>query len=281
MPELAYVNGVVGPIEQAVVSVEDRGYQFGDAVYEVIASYNGRLFYLEAHMRRLACSLAALQYPAVDLEALQTALLDLYGQAQLPRAAVYIQVSRGVAPRNHAYDETLKPQIVMTVREIGDMPTQYRQEGVAVMSVPDTRWGRCDIKTVQLLANSMAKQQALSQGLFDAIFVASDGTVREATSSNVMIVSQDKVITHPLEEIILPGITRSQVLRLAAAGTIESEERYYDIQELYAAQEVMLTGTITEVLPVVRVDDHTIGDGRVGPVARQLLASLHDEIKGV
>jgi D-alanine transaminase len=280
MPELAYVNGVVGPIEQAVVSVEDRGYQFGDAVYEVIASYNGRLFYLEAHMQRLARSLTALQYTAVDLEALQATVLDLYDQAQLPRAAVYIQVSRGVAPRNHAYDDALTPQIVMTVREIGDMPVEYRQQGVGVMSVPDTRWGRCDIKTVQLLANSMAKQQALDRGLFDAIFVAPDGTVREATSSNVMIVSQGKVITHPLEEIILPGITRSQVLRLAATGTIKTEERYYDIEELYAAQEVLLTGTITEVLPVVRVDDRPIGDGRVGPVARQLLASLHDEIKG-
>lgn len=270
MPELAYLNGKFMPIEEAMVPIEDRGYQFGDAVYEFIASYNGRLFFLDAHLERLEKSLNALAFPPVPMEKIKEAVLELFQKAELPRAGVYIQISRGVAPRNHVFTTPLKPQLVMTIRKVREVDPKIRETGASVITTKDFRWGRCDIKTVQILPNAMAKQKALESGAYDAIFVAENGVVREATSSNVFIIAGGKLKTHPLTENILGGITRNAVLDCAREIGLEAVEQFYYVEELYGAEEVFLSSTTTEVVSVVTIDGKPVGDGRVGPWAKRL-----------
>ena len=274
MPELAYLNGEFLPIDKALVPIEDRGYQFGDAVYEFIASYNGRLFYLEEHLDRLDRSLKGLSFPPVSRETLRKAVLTLFEKAEIQRAGIYIQVSRGVSPRNHAFPDDVHPQIVMTIREVEEKPPELRKNGAAAITVEDFRWGRCDLKTVQLLPNVLAKQKALTAGVFDAVFVSSEGVVREATSSNICIVADGTVITHPLTPQILPGITRMVVIDLCREVDIPVSERFFKTDALYGAEEAFLTGTVTEVLPIVTIDGHRIGDGQVGPVTARLYDAL-------
>ncbi len=277
MPELAYVNGTFLPIEKAMVPVEDRGYQFGDAVYEYIASYNGRLFFIEAHLERLSRSLNALSFPAISMEKIREAVNELFHKAALVRAGVYIQISRGVSPRNHAFPIASQAQVVMTVRKVHETDPKLRQDGAAAITVKDFRWGRCDIKTVQILANVLAKQKAVDSGAYDAIFVAENGVVREATSSNVFIVVKETLVTHPLTANILPGITRAVVLNCAEEMHLDASERFYGTEELYGAEEVFLTGTTTEVLPIVTIDGKRIADGRVGPFTKRLADALRQK----
>lgn len=278
MPELAYINGDIMPIEKAMIPIEDRGNQFGDAVYEVIASRNGRLFCMKEHLDRLERSMGALSLPVIPRDTIQQAILNLFGQAQIPRAALYIQISRGVSPRNHGYPENPCPMFIMTIRPVKDMPESCRTEGVAVITVPDNRWGRCDIKTVQLLPNIMAKQRAIESGATDAIFVSADGIAREGTSSNLFIARNNRLITHPLAPEILGGITRIVILDLCKRLNIPVEERRFHQRELFLADEVFFTGTISEVLPIVRIDGKTVGNGRVGPISSRLYQILIQEM---
>ncbi|MBC2733794.1 MAG: D-amino acid aminotransferase [Desulfobacteraceae bacterium] len=280
MPELAYLNGTIMPIENAAVPVEDRGYNFGDAVYEYVASYNGRLFYLEPHLDRLEHSMAALAFPPLPREKIRTAIETLFAEAAIDRAGIYIQISRGVAPRDHAFPADAELQFLMILRRVHEKPAVLRDKGAAAITVTDIRWGRCDIKTVQLLPNVLAKQQALEAGAYDAIFVAETGEVREGTSSNLFIIKDQSLITHPLTQRILPGITRMIILDICKAAGLSVEEAYFDKAALYAADEVFMSGTITEVLPITRIDDKPIGDGAVGPVTRRLNRDLLDRIGG-
>jgi D-alanine transaminase len=280
MPELAYLNGEIMPIENAVVPVEDRGYNFGDAVYEYVASYKGRLFYLEPHLDRLEHSLAALAFPPLPREKIRTAIETLFAEAAIDRAGIYIQISRGVAPRDHAFPADADLQFLMILRQVHEKPAVLREKGAAAITVTDIRWGRCDIKTVQLLPNVLAKQQALEAGAYDAIFVAETGEVREGTSSNLFIIKDQGLITHPLTPRILPGITRMIILDICRAAGLSVEEAYFDKAALYAADEVFMSGTITEVLPITRIDGQPICDGAVGPVARRLNRDLLDRIGG-
>jgi len=278
MQELAYVNGNIMPIDEAKVPIEDRGYNFGDAAYEYIASYQGKLFCLEEHLDRLERSMAALSFPGMSREDIRVAILELFKRSGIERAGIYLQISRGVAPRDHAYPEAPQPQFMMTVRPVHEKPPEFRHEGATAITVTDLRWGRCDIKTVQLLANAMAKQQAVQTGVFDAIFVSDTGIVREATSSNVMIVKNGRLATHPLTEQTLPGITRQVILEICNHKKLPVEERFFELDTLYAAEEVFLTGTVTEVLPIVSIDGRTIGDGNVGPAAQELYQALLERI---
>jgi len=282
MPELAYLNGRIMPIAEAMVPAEDRGYNFGDAIYEFVASYNGKLFCLEEHLNRLDRSMRELSLSAALLprDAVREAIVALFARAQIPRAGIYIQISRGVAPRDHAFPAVGTPlQFFMTIRPVHEKPPELREKGAAAITVTDIRWGRCDIKTVQLLPNCMAKQQALEAGVFDAIFVSAEGVVREGTSSNLFIAKDGGLITHPLNHQILPGITRMVVMDICHAENIDVQERFYDRGELAAADEVFLTGTVTEVLPITRVDGLPVGDGKVGPLSKRLYRSLLEQIK--
>jgi D-alanine transaminase len=276
MAELAYLNGKIMDIEKAMVPIEDRGYQFGDAVYEFIASYNGRLFCMEPHLDRLQRSMRELSFPAMDRKDIRKAVETLFEQAAISRAGLYIQISRGVAPRNHVFPPGSPLQVVMTIRPVEEKPQALRKSGVSVITVEDFRWGRCDIKTVQLLPNVLAKQKAMDAGAFDAIFVAPGNVVREATSSNLAVIKNGTLITHPLTPAILPGITRMVVLDLCVKLGIPVQERFFTTEEMLAADEVFLTGTVTEVLAIVTVDAKRIGDGQVGPMTQRSYAALRE-----
>ena len=274
MPELAYVNGTFLPIEKAMVPVEDRGYQFGDAVYEVIASYDGRLLFMDEHMARLKRSLKELSFPEISIDKIKAAVIELFDRAKMERAEIYMQISRSVAPRTHAFPNNADTQFIMTARKITEVTEDIRQQGAKAITVKDLRWGRCDIKTVQLLYNVLAKQKALDSGVFDAIFVSEDNIAREATSSNLFIVADGKLITHPLTPDILPGITRAKVIEICVEQNLHVSEQFYNKETLLKSDEVFLTGTITEVLSIVEIDGSKIGNGKVGPIAKQLFDAL-------
>lgn len=274
MPDLAYVNGEIMPIEKAMVPIEDRGYQFGDGVYEFVASYQGRPFMLEEHLDRLERSMRELAFDPIPRDDVRKAILELLNVSGYDRAGIYIQISRNVAPRNHAITPGLPPQVIMTIRPVAEIPNGMRTNGASAITVQDTRWGRCDTKTVQLLSNSLAKQKALDLGCNDAIFVSDQNIVREGTSSNLFIVSAGRLTTHPLTVNILPGITRMAVLEICKSIGLEAEEAFFGPDTLYAADEAFLTGTVTEVLPIVSIDEKPIGDGKVGPITRRLYEHL-------
>lgn len=276
MPELAYLNGEIMPIEHALVPIEDRGYQFGDAVYEYVASYNGRLFCLEKHLDRLERSMRELAFPEGLRDSVKMGIQSLFAAAEMARVGIYIQISRGVEPRNHAYSPSIPVQTVMTVRPLPDVHP-HAETGAAVITVPDIRWKRCDIKTVQLLPNVLAKQKALDGGVYDAIFVSANGVVREATSSNVFMVKNNAVITHPLTPDILPGITRQVIFDICKSTAIQIQERFFTDKELFKADEVFLSGTVTEVLPIVRINGRPVGNETGGGITRDLYQALREK----
>lgn len=277
MPEIAYLNGEIMPIAQASVPVEDRGYQFGDAVYEYLAAYDGHIFALEAHLDRLRNSMKALDFPSISRNRIREAILSTHKRSQIEQAGIYLQISRGVAPRNHVWPETIAPQFVITIRHRPRIDPQWREQGINAITVKDFRWACCDIKTVQLLANTLARRQASQAQAHDAIFISESDVVREATSSNVFIVTGGDLITHPLTSNILPGITRAELIKLSKVHDIPTFEDCFSRTDLLDADEVFLSGTITEVLPVTQIDGRTIGTGTPGPIAKRLHTYLLEE----
>ena len=270
MPDLAFVNGKFLPLAQAAVSVEDRGFQFGDGIYEVIRTYGGRPFMAEAHLSRLNRSAQALglTQPYTSEEWMRH-IRDAIEQADFPEAKIYLQITRGVAPRDHAYAPDLAPTVVMTVRELHPLSRSVQSAGVDAVTIEDIRWGRCDIKSVNLLANVLARQQARQDHVFETILVK-DGKVTEGAVSNVMIVLNGTIVTAPEGPRILSGVTRAVVLEIAAREGFPVQERYCSQQEMYGAAEVFLTGTTVEILGVVRIDGRPIGTGKPGPITERL-----------
>lgn len=271
MPSIAYVNGKFSSIEDAVVSVEDRGFQLGDGIYEVLRTYRGRLHAVEAHMRRLFRSLDAIGLKhAFTAVALEEIIREAVKRTDFTDSLVYLQITRGATKRAKVFPQAVSPTLVITVRKLELPSAAIREQGVAIMTADDIRWQRCDIKTVCLLPNVLASQRANAAGCFEALFVEKDGTVNECASANVFIVASGVVITPPQSSRILSGITREEVITLARQNNIPMEERRIGLDELFAADEVFLTGTTTEVLPVVKVDDRSIGAGKPGPVTQRL-----------
>lgn len=274
MPDVAFVNGSFVPLTDAKISIDDRGFQFGDGVYEVIRTYKGRPFALEAHWARLERSAAALDLTQPYSRTEWTHyVLEGVRQAAYPEAKIYIQLSRGVAPRDHVYPEQVAPTVVMTVREFHPLDKSVPAAGVEAMTIEDIRWGRCDIKSLNLLANVLARQQAKQAHVFEAILVK-EGLVTEGAVSNVMVVRGGAVMTAPEGPRILPGVTRAVVLELARNEGLPIHERGILKSELYSADEVFLTGTTVEVLAVVRVDGRVIGDGRPGSITQRLASGF-------
>ncbi len=270
MPDVGFVNGRFLPLEEATVSIEDRGFQFGDGVYEVIRTYGGRPFELEAHITRLERSAKALNLRLPYTRSQwKDYVVEGIRRAGYPENKIYIQVTRGVAPRDHAYPTDVSPTVVMTIRAFQPLRESIRSAGVDAITVTDIRWGRCDIKSLNLLANVLARQQAKEAGVFEAILIK-DGAVTEGAVSNVMIVKNGALMTAPEGSGILSGVTRTAVLELARKESIPVDERQVFREELYGADEVLLTGTTVEVLAVVRIDGRTVGSGLPGPVARRL-----------
>jgi D-alanine transaminase len=272
MPEIGFLNGCFKPLAEILVPVEDRGYQFGDGVYEVIRTYRGVPFQLEAHLARLERSAKAIDLPE-PCSAQQWA--DVVGEgirlAGYAESKVYIQLTRGVAPRDHLFPPTASPTAVMTVREMRPLTPALRSTGVAAITVEDLRWGRCDIKSLNLLPNVMARQQAKEAGAFEAIFVRGR-EVTEGAVSNLMLARDGVLITPPEGPRILSGVTRAVVLGLARKEGLAVEERAVGVDELRRADEVFLTGTTVEILPVTQVDGVEVGTGRPGELTGLLYA---------
>jgi len=278
VPDVAFINGAFMPLAEAKVSIEDRGFQFGDGVYEVARTYGGRPFALDTHLARLDRSAKALDltqpYSSVEWT---DHVLEGIRLAAYPEAKIYIQVTRGVAPRDHAYSAEATPTVVMTVREFHVLDRSIQAAGVEAMTVEDIRWGRCDIKSVNLLANVLARQQVKQARVFEAILVRA-GLVTEGAVSNVMIIQRGAVVTAPEGPRILSGVTRAMVLNLALREGLPVQERFVSQADLYDAEEVFLTGTTVEVLAVVRIDGKVIGNGRPGPITQRLAARFTKQV---
>ena len=278
MPEIAYVNGEFLPLERAMVHVEDRGFQFADAVYEALRTYNGQPFAVREHLVRLEQSLVAIElkhdFTPAQLEAL---IQEAVRRAQFPEALIYLQISRGQAKRHRGIPADYTPTLVITVRAL-ESSAALREHGVKVITVPDQRWARCDIKTVGLLANVLAYQLAKRAGVFDAVFCGPDDTITESTAGNIFIIARGVVRTPPANRQLLAGVTRDKILRAAAAAGFPVAEAPVTRAELLAAEEVFLTSTTIEVVPVIAVDGQPIGTGQPGPLARRIHASFTQAI---
>lgn len=278
---IVYLNGAFVPYAEALIPVEDRGNVLADGVYEVVRFYGGRPLSFDAHLERLARSAGEIRLPPVDLAELERAGLELVRRNELSDATLYIQVTRGVAPRIHAFpDPAPKPTVFMIARGAQRPPRQRFEEGVACITVPDTRWARCDIKAIGLLPNVLAKQEAYERGAFEALFVR-DGVITEGSSSNVFGVRSGRILTYPEGPHILPGITRRLILALAAEEGIEVAEEELRLEELGTFDELFISSTTVEVMPVVKVNGRPVGDGRVGPVTRRLVARYEQLVEQV
>jgi D-alanine transaminase len=279
MFRIAYVNGRYRPYREAAVHIEDRGYQFSDGVYEVCEVRDGHLIDERRHIARLHRSLTALQMaaPMSDL-ALATVLRETVARNRVRNGIVYLQVTRGVARRDHAFPAAkTPPSVVVTARRLDRRRSEREAaDGVAVVSVPDNRWARVDIKSIALLPNILAKQTAREQGAREAWFVDRDGYVTEGSSSNAWIVTaQRRLVTRPADHGILRGVARTVVFDVAKAHGLELEERAFTIAEAYAADEAFTTAASQIVLPVIRIDGRMIGKGIPGPIATALRHDFH------
>jgi D-alanine transaminase len=280
MPRTAYVNGRYVPHRRAAVHVEDRGYQFADGVYEVIAVQGGWLVDLEPHLRRLARSLGELAIPRpMSDAALRHVLAEVRRRNRVQDGMVYLQVTRGIAARDHAWPKGLKPALVVTAKSSKGPPAEAREKGVSVLSMPDLRWKRCDIKTTSLLPNVLAKQAARDGAAFEALFVDEAGRVTEGSSTNVWIVTKKgRLLTRAPDAAILNGITRQAVIALARAAGFEFEERAFTLREVRNAAEAFLTSTTAFIVPVIAIDGTRIGDGTPGSLTRRLNARYRDYV---
>ena len=277
MSRVAYVNGRYVPFVNAAVHIEDRGYQFADGVYEVMAVRDGRLADLEPHLDRLDRSLAELHMEtAMSRRALAVVFEEIVRRNRVTNGIVYLQMTRGVAKRDHAFPHNCKTSVVVTARNMPPRPAAIIEKGVRVVTVPDIRWKRCDIKSISLLPNVLAKQRAKGAGAYEAWMVDEDGHVTEGSSTNAWIVERSgDLITRHLDNAILSGITRMVVSDLAMKQQRRLVERPFTLEEAEAASEAFLTSTTSFVTPVVQINDVSVGTGTPGPVT-QALHDLYD-----
>jgi D-alanine transaminase len=270
MPDIAWLNGEWMPLEEARVPVRDRGYLFGDGVYEVIRSYQGRLWALQPHLDRLARSLGEIGLAGVDQEQLRNLVEEGSRRSGYASARVYLHVTRGVGPRWHSYPADLRPTVLVMVEEQQELSPARYEQGAAAITLPELRWGRCDIKSLNLLPNVLARQRAHQQGADEAIFVRSDGIVTEGAANSLFAVQGGVVITREEGPHILPSITRVLVLDCARRLELPVYEGPYTEALLRAAEEIFLAGTSPGIWAVTRLDGVPAGGGLPGPVTLRL-----------
>jgi D-alanine transaminase len=274
---LVYLNGVYGPKAEARLPVDDRGFLFGDGIYEVTRAIDGRLIEAPRHLERLRNGAAALDLPlpeggAAAILAIWHELLAVNGLQQ-GEATVYFQLTRGAAPRTHQFPPPGTPPTVFASAAPLTPPDALRARGAAIVTQPDQRWGRCDVKSINLLPNVLAKQAAAAAGAFEAALVR-DGTVTEGAHTTLFAVIDGVLRTHPLTHGILPGITRAVVLELAAELDLPVREVAFDVGALHAADELFLASTTADVMPIVSVDGRSAGGGAPGPITRALVEAM-------
>jgi D-alanine transaminase len=275
MSRIAYVDGQYLPHRQAAVHIEDRGYQFADGVYEVISVVAGRLVDPERHLRRLHRSLGELRIPMPIADAaLGIVVREVVRRNGVDNGIVYLQVTRGVAPREHAFPKAAQPTLVVTSRRSRPPDPRLGNDGIAVITIPDIRWQRCDIKSVALIANVLGKQAAREAGAYEAWQVDGNGEVTEGTSTNAWIVTgESEVVTRAADTAILNGVTRLAIFDIIGREGFRLVERPFTVAEAMAAREAFLTSTTADLLPVVRIDGAPVGEGRPGPLAQKLRAA--------
>ena len=271
---LVYINGHFYPESKAQISVNDRGLQFGDGIYEVARIYSGRVFGLDEHLQRMMAGASAIQIPLPwSKDELQEIVLEAVRQNEIHDGLIYWQLTRGTAPRSHAFPAQVQPNLIAYPLAFTPNP-QLGEKGIQATIEPDRRWLMCNVKSTNLLGNVLAKETAKQKGAQEALLERDGYGVIEGSSSNLYIVQDETVRTAPLSNLILPGITRHFVLKVAQELEIPVIEDYFDRAQLYEAHEVFISSTSLEVMPVVKIDDQTIGTGKPGPVTRRLQAGF-------
>jgi D-alanine transaminase len=268
---LIYLNGEIVDESEARVSVNDRGFVFADGIYEVIRIFGGEPFELERHLDRLERSAAALKLTLdPSAEEIGEIARDLIRRESTDQGQIYVQVTRGVAPRNPAIPSGVKPTTLVAVRPAPLPAADILKNGGAAITVPDDRWARCDVKVIGLTANLLARTKAVEAGAYEAIFVR-DGTITDAASCNVFAVFGTTLMTAPCSNYLLWGITREVTLELAREDGIDAMEASFRIEQLREADEIFVTGTLSGIVPIVSLDGAIVGSGRVGPLTRRLM----------
>jgi D-alanine transaminase len=272
-----YLNGKLVPHGEAKVSVEDRGFNFGDGIYEVVRIVAGHAFRIEAHLDRFTAGAQALEIgPPLSREGVHDAILEVARANGVGEGTVYVQLTRGAAPREHSFPQDAKPTLTMLARPFAGPDPDHLEKGVAVVTEPDLRWGHCELKTIGLLPNVLAHQRARSAGCYEALFVR-DGLVTEGTHTSAFCVRAGTVFTHPIDNL-LPSITRKYLIAALREAGVEVEEVALPADQFKAADEILLTGTTSEIMPVVRIDDQPVGSAGVGEIARLGLQLYHRDL---
>jgi D-alanine transaminase len=283
MSRIAYVNGRYLPQREAAVNIEDRGYQFGDGVYEVVHLYDGRFIDEERHLGRLERSLREIRLtPPMGRAALVRVLHEVARRNRVREGLLYIQVTRGVARRDHPFPATpVPPALVVTIRRIPRYPSDVTKWTGSAITQPDLRWARCDIKTVNLLPNVLARQAAREKGATEAILIDANGMVTEGAATSFWIVDRDgRLRVRHLDQSILPGCTRGALIALLEEAGVPFEERAFSEAEMREAREAFITSATSFVKPITRIDGRPVGDGEVGPVVRRLFDIFARHVKG-
>ncbi len=280
MAKISYVNGRYVNHLHASVHIEDRGYQFSDGIYEVIAFYNRRLLDERLHLVRLMRSLKELRIDVPMTErAMRIVMHELIARNDRDDGTLYMQISRGVAKRDHPFPKNTRPSFVMAVTGPKAPKEQETREGIKVITLPDERWARRDIKSISLLANILAKQEAAEAKVKEAWLYDEEGIISEGSASNSVIInSKNEIITHPADQHILGGITRHVVLELARKAGFKVIEKPFSVGEAKKAKETFMISTTSNILPVVQIDGNPIADGKPGKITLQLLALYHNHI---
>lgn len=271
-------NGSIIDRSESKVDIEDRGYQFGDGVYEVIRVYNGEMFTANGHIERLFNSAKEINIElSFEKKDLEQQFNELLRENHVQEGGIYFQITRGVAPRKHQYKNGIQPQTVGYTFSV-KKPEEEQTNGVAAITAEDLRWLRCDIKSLNLLYNVMTKQKASGEGAFEAVLIR-DGAVTEGTSSNIFAVKDGKVYTHPANHLILNGITRRELLNIFEIEQIPFEEKAITEQELASVDELFLTSTTAEVVSIITLDGKAVGSGKPGEVTKSVQEAFQKRIK--
>lgn len=278
MQQIAMINDKIVPYSDIDPLYLDRGLYFGDGVYEVLRSYNGKIFAIDDHFQRFSNSLAAIGINTVDTAGIRQKVLDAFEKSQIQNARIYFHITRGSAPRKHTYSNDIKPNFFLTVTELPDN-TVLKQNGIAVSTFPDWRWKRCDIKSLNLLANVLAQQDAVSKGYDEAILVNENGFITEGASSSFFVVSNDTLQTSPLTNNILPSITRKYVIKAADSISLKTVEKSLTAEDAAGADELFIAVTTKDIVPVIKFNDKVIKDGKPGCYTKKLMEKFQEFIE--
>lgn len=277
MRKILYNDSII--TRKELIDIEDRGYQFGDGIYEVVGIYEGKLFMLDEHLERLNRNAKELQLSLpYSISSLKAKLIELVELNQLTEGVVYLQISRGVAERWHQFPSEDVIPIIVAYTKVEETLRKEENNGATAVLTEDIRWHRCDIKTLNLLPNVLAKQKAVENNAVEAILHRGD-IVTEASASNVFIVKKDKIYTHPANNYILNGITRRKVLNLCKELNIKVHEETFTVNDLIEADEVFITATKLDIVPIITIDQHHIGTGDPGVVAKKIIEAFRSSIK--